>query len=97
MDSLNKLSPIAQKLHKQHIYHYANIRERYALLRGAKWTPQEDSLFFSFRNFLNYKDNDLSFFDPYVNYILNFISQKSLKPMNHILRQKKLLTSTLDA
>ena len=35
MDSLNKLSPIAQKVTQAaYIYHYANIRERYALLRG---------------------------------------------------------------
>ena len=90
MDSLNKLSPIAQKVTQAaYIYHYANIRERYALLRGAKWTAQEDSLFFSFRNFLNYKDNDLSFFDPYVNYILNFISQKSLKPNESYFKAKE--------
>ncbi|MGY8922272.1 MAG: hypothetical protein ACKVJR_00945, partial [Flavobacteriales bacterium] len=81
MDSVNTLSPIAQKVTQAaYIYHYANIRERYALLRGMQWTLQEDSLFFGFRKFLNYSDNDLAFFDPYINYILNFISQKSLKP-----------------
>ena len=52
MDSLNKLSPIAQKVTQAaYIYHYANIRERYALLRGAKWTPQEDSLFLALEIF----------------------------------------------
>ncbi len=90
MDSFNKLSPIAQKVTQAaYIYHYANIRERYALIRGAQWTAKEDSLFFSFRKFLNYRDNDLSFFDPYVNYVLNFISQKSLKPNESYFKAKE--------
>ena len=90
MDSVNTLSPIAQKVTQAaYIYHYANIRERYALLRGMQWTLQEDSLFFGFRKFLNYSDNDLAFFDPYINYILNFISQKSLKPSIPYFKQKQ--------
>ena len=90
MDSVNTLSPIAQKVTQAaYIYHYANIRERYALLRGMQWTLQEDSLFFGFRKFLNYGDNDLAFFDPYINYILNFISQKSLKPSIPYFKQKQ--------
>ena len=41
MDSLNTLSPIAQKVTQAaYIYPYANIRERYALLRGAQWTEE---------------------------------------------------------
>ncbi|MGA0896408.1 MAG: TlpA family protein disulfide reductase [Flavobacteriaceae bacterium] len=80
MDSLNSLSPIAQKVTQAaYIYPYANIRERYALLRGTQWTTEEDSLFFNFRRYLNYGDTDLAFFDPYVNYLLNFISQKALQ------------------
>jgi len=80
MDSINNLSPIAQKVTQAaYIYPYASIRERYALLRSSNWTEVEDSLFFSYRKFLNYGDNDLAFFDPYVNYILNYISQKALK------------------
>ena len=80
MDSINDLSPIAQKVTQAaYIYPYASIRERYALLRSSKWTEAKDSLFFSYRKFLNYGDNDLAFFDPYVNYILNYLSQKALK------------------
>ena len=90
MDSINNLSPIAQKVTQAaYIYPYASIRERYALLRSSKWTEAKDSLFFSYRKFLNYGDNDLAFFDPYVNYILNYLSQKALKVENHILEQKK--------
>lgn len=79
MDSLNTLSPIAQKLTQSaYIYPYATIRERYALLRGAQWTAEEDSLYFGFRKYLNYGDNDLAFFDPYVNYVLNYINKNAL-------------------
>ena len=81
MDSLNDLSPIAQKVTQAaYIYPYATIRERYALLRGSQWTTEEDSLYFSFQKYLNYGDNDLAFFNPYVNYVLNFINKKALKP-----------------
>lgn len=81
MDSLNTLSPVAQKVTQAaYIYPYATIRERYALLRGLQWTKEEDSLYFDYRKYLNYADNDLAFFDPYINYILNFINKKALVP-----------------
>jgi len=91
MDSVNKLSLIAQKITQAaYIYHYANIRERYALLRGTQWSVEEDSLFFRYRSFLNFGDNDLAFFDPYVNYILNFISQKALDRSKPYFKQKQI-------
>ena len=81
MDSLNTLSPIAQKVTQAaYIYPYATIRERYALLRGSQWTAEQDSLYFGFRQYLNYSDNDLAFFDPYVNYVLNYINQETVEP-----------------
>ena len=81
MDSVNNLSLIAQKVTQAaYIYPYANIKERYALLRGSKWTINEDSLFFTYRRVFNFGDNDLAFFDPYINYIINYINQKTLKP-----------------
>ena len=80
MDSLNSLSPIAQKVTQAaYIYPYATIRERYALLRGSQWTAEQDSLYFGFRQYLNYSDNDLAFFDPYVNYVLNYINQETVE------------------
>src|SRR6056300_352450 len=80
MDSLNTLSPIAQKVTQAaYIYPYATIRERYALLRGTQWTAEEDSLYFEYRQYLNYGDNDLAFFDPYVNYLLNYINKSALE------------------
>jgi hypothetical protein len=90
MDSVNKLSPIAQKVTQAaYIYQYANIKERYALLRGSQWTPKEDSLFFSYRRFLNFGDNDLAFFDPYVNYVINYINQNALKPGESYFKAKE--------
>ena len=90
MDSINDLSPIAQKVTQAaYIYPYASIRERYALLRSSKLTEAKDSLFFSYRKFLNYGDNDLAFFDPYVNYILNYISQKALNVGEPYFRAKE--------
>ena len=77
MDSINDLSPIAQKVTQAaYIYPYASIRERYALLRSSKLTEAKDSLFFSYRKFLNYGDNALAFFDPFVNFFLKFVGEK---------------------
>ena len=90
MDSLNKLSPIAQKVTQAaYIYPYATIRERYALLRGSQWTAEEDSIYFDFRKYLNYGDNDLAFFDPYVNYVLNYINQMALEPGSSYFKIKQ--------
>ncbi len=90
MDSVNDLSPIAQKVTQAaYIYQYANIKERYALLRGSQWSAKEDSLFFSYRRFLNFGDNDLAFFDPYVNYVINYINQEALKPGESYFKAKE--------
>ena len=90
MDSLNNLSPVAQKVTQAaYIYPYANIKERYALLRGSKWTVKEDSLFFNYRQFLDFDDNDLAFFDPYINYVINYISQRALNPGESYFKAKE--------
>lgn len=90
MDSLNKLTPIAQKVTQAaYIYPYATIRERYALLRGSKWSSKEDSVYFDFRRYLNYGDNDLAFFDPYINYVINFINKKALEPGSSYFQNKQ--------
>jgi len=91
MDSLNSLSQIAQKITQaSYIYPYATKRERYALLRGTNWTKIEDSLFFDFRKYLNYGDNDLAFYNPYINYVLNFINEKALDSGQLYFNQKSL-------
>ena len=46
-------------------------------------------MFFSYRKFLNYGDNDLAFFDPYVNYILNYVSQKALNEEESYFKAKE--------
>jgi hypothetical protein len=79
MDSINQLSPIAQKITQAaYIYPYATRKERYALLRGTYWNKKQDSLYFDFRKYLSQSETDLAFFDPYINYLLNFLSEKAL-------------------
>ena len=42
MDSINQLSPIAQKITQAaYIYPYATRKERYALLRGTLWSQNK--------------------------------------------------------
>ncbi len=79
MDSINQLSPIAQKITQAaYIYPYDTRKERYALLRGTYWNKKQDSLYFDFRKYLSHSETDLAFFDPYINYLLNFLSEKAL-------------------
>ena len=52
MDSINDLSPIAQKVTQAaYIYPYASIRERYALLRSSKLTEAKIVCFLVIVNF----------------------------------------------
>lgn len=90
MDSLYELSPIAQKITQAaYIYPYATKRERYALLRGTFWTSQADSIYFDYRKYLNYGDNDLALFDPYINYLVNYISEKALDSGDYYFNLKQ--------
>ena len=78
MNNLNQLSPFAQKVTQAtYIYSYSNRRERYALLRGTKFS-KNDSLFYDYRKYLLYGDTDLTFFHPYISYLLDYISELAL-------------------
>jgi len=89
MDSLVKLSPIAQKITQAaYIYPYATKRERYALLRGSNWNKEQDSLFFGYRKYLNYGENDLAFFDPYITYLMNYINERALDSSENFFLNK---------
>ena len=91
MDSINKLSPIAQKITQAaYIYPYATRKERYALLRGTFWKKKQDSIYFDFRKYLSLAETDLAFFDPYINYLLNYLSKKALDSTeNYFINRQK--------
>ena len=91
MDSINKLSPIAQKITQAaYIYPYATRKERYALLRGTFWKKKQDSIYFDFRKYLSLTETDLAFFDPYINYLLNYLSKKALDSTeNYFINRQK--------
>ena len=90
MDSINQLSPIAQKITQAaYIYPYATRKERYALLRGTYWDKKQDSVFFGFRKYLSLSETDLAFFDPYINYLLNYLSEKALDSTENYFRNKQ--------
>ena len=89
MDSLVKLSPIAQKITQAaYIYPYATKKERYALLRGTNWNEKEDSIFFQYRKYLNYGENDLAFFDPYIMYLMNYVNERALDSSENFFLNK---------
>ena len=90
MDSINNLSEYAQKVTMAaYVYNYANLRERYALLRGANWSQSEKKKYFKYRYFLNFEETDLSSFDPYIDYMLNYLSEQSLDSSNYYFKTKQ--------
>ena len=85
----NTLSPLAQKITQAaFVYPYANRRERYALIRGKK-AIENDSTYFNFRKFLNYGERDLVFFEPYINYMMSYLSQEALDEDGNYMREKE--------
>ena len=59
-------------------YNYYNKLERYALLRGREWSKEEREEFFSYRDEVNLNDSELSLFEPYVTYLMNYFNEKTL-------------------
>ena len=90
MDSINQLTPIAQKITQAaYIYPYATRKERYALLRGTYWSKEQDSIYFDYRKYLSLGETDLAFFDPYINYLMNYLSEKALDSAQNYFRNKQ--------
>lgn len=84
----NPLSPLAQKVTQAaYVYPYANRLERYALIRG-KSSVENDSTFFAFRQFLDYGERDLIFFEPYITYLMSYLSQEALEDGKNFLQEK---------
>ena len=90
MDSINELTPIARKITQAaYIYPYATRKERYALLRGTNWSDIEKKNFFDYRKYLNLGETDLAFFDPYINYLMNYLSEKALDSAQNYFKNKQ--------
>ncbi len=90
MDSINQLTPIARKITQAaYIYPYATKKERYALLRGTNWSEIENKSFFNYRKHLSLGETDLAFFDPYINYLMNYLSEKALDSSQNYFRNKQ--------
>ena len=59
-------------------YNYYNKLERYALLRGKDWNDSKREKFFSYREQIDLNDSDLSLFEPYITYLMNYFNEKTL-------------------
>ena len=59
-------------------YNYYNKLERYALLRGRMWSNEERQEYFTYRDEVNLNDSELSLFEPYVTYLMNYFNEKTL-------------------
>ena len=59
-------------------YPYANRKARYALIRGNSKNIKADSSYFNYRDKLNYNDEELSFFEPYISYLMSYLSLEAL-------------------
>ena len=50
---------------------------------------KKDSIFFDFRKYLSLAETDLAFFDPYINYLLNYLSEKALDSTENYFKNKQ--------
>ena len=70
---------LSQNITKASIkYNYYNKLERYALLRGKDWTNDEREEYFSYREGVNINNSELSLFEPYITYLMNYFNEKTL-------------------
>tara|TARA_B100001778_G_scaffold323885_1_gene317649 strand:+ start:293 stop:1702 length:1410 start_codon:yes stop_codon:yes gene_type:complete len=76
----NNFSNFSKKITEaSFIYPYANRKVRYALIRGKSVNIKTDSLYFDYRNKLNHNDEELSFFEPYISYLMSYLSLEALE------------------
>ena len=74
-DSLSELSELGKKItQSSYIYPYANRKERYYLIRGGSNIIKDKSKFFNFRKKLNYEEEELNSFEPYIKYLLSYVN-----------------------
>ena len=73
-DSVSQLSKLGKKItQSSYVYPYANRKERYYLIRGGSNIIKDKSNFLNFRKKLNYEEDDLYSFEPYIKYLLSYI------------------------
>ena len=76
----NNFSNFSKKITEaSFIYPYANRKARYALIRGKSKNIKTDSSYFNYRGKLNYNDEELSFFEPYISYLMSYLSLEALE------------------
>ena len=76
----NNFSNFSKKITEaSFIYPYANRKARYALIRGKSVNIKTDSSYFDYRNKLNHNDEELSFFEPYISYLMSYLSLEALE------------------
>ena len=74
-----KQKRLSQNITKASIkYNYYNKLERYALLRGKDWTNDEREEYFGYREGVNINNSELSLFEPYITYLMNYFNEKTL-------------------
>jgi hypothetical protein len=89
-DSINQLSPEAKIISQaSYVYPYATRKERYALIRGRNITLDQDSLYYNFRKYLNFGEENLAYFEPYITYMLNFLNQEALVDGENFFQAKQ--------
>ena len=76
----NNFSNFSKKITEaSFMYPYANRKARYALIRGKSKNLKTDSSYFNYRDKLNYNDEELSFFEPYISYLMSYLSLEALE------------------
>ena len=107
-DSLSNLSLLGKKItQSSYIYPYANRKERYYLIRGGSNIIQDKSKFLNFRKKLDYEEDELYSFEPYIKYLLSYINNvvinldknysKRMSETSFNLNRLKVVDSTINS
>ncbi len=89
----NNFSDFSKKITEaSFIYPYANRKARYASIRGKSESIITDSSYFNYRDKLNYNDDELSFFEPYISYLMSYLSLEALEKGQTFYKAKNSTT-----
>lgn len=89
LEKTPSLTPLSQKVLKaSNLYPYANRLERYVLIRG-KAAIANDSSYYDFRKKIDYNQKELAFYEPYITYLMSYLSHQALPDGVSFMKAKK--------
>lgn len=91
-----KFSPLVKTITEAtYTYPYINRLERYTLIRG-KAAVKNDSNYFTFRKPVDFNSKALTFYEPYITYLMSYLSVEALNESESFNKKKKTTAYNLN-